>query len=148
MQPENRHWTDEEILHHLYGAKPRPLAHLEGCGTCRERVENVNAKLALVREETPGSDEYFVEQRRRIHRRIEAAQQRRWSFRVGSALVGATAMLVAVLNVNELALNRRTDKPPAVASDAELYKEISAMLESDEPRVTRPMRALFEEKQQ
>jgi len=107
----------------------------------------VNAKLALIRHQIPESDEYMAEQRRRIHRRIEARQQRRWSLKVGSALIAATAMLVMVLNVDQLPLSRRADNAKQIASDADLYKEISAMVEQDEPRVGRPMRALFEEKQ-
>lgn len=149
MKPVNRHWTDDDILQHLYEVGSSPEAHLASCGACRQRVEAVRANLDAVRAEPEWADTpFFAAQRRDIYKRIEGRQKKRLSWRIGYALITAAAMLMVVFHLERA----RTGpvEPPAyqATSDAELYKEIYTLVAQDEPRAGVPMRALFREQNQ
>jgi hypothetical protein len=154
MLPEDRHWTDNDILHFLYGVSERSEAHLERCDVCRQRMLAARARMRMSAEGEPVSNEFLVAQRGRIYERIEAGSQRTMRLRVVSALLASAAAVLVILNVDQRpnpTPAKQTEAVQEVASsqnastDADLYREISAMVSEHEPRAGRPIRALFRE---
>jgi hypothetical protein len=152
MLPEDRHWTDNDILHYLYGVSERSEAHLEQCDVCRQRMLAARARMRISADGEPMSNEFLLAQRGRIYERIEAGSRRTMRLRVVSALLASTAAVLVILNVDQRPDAKAVNQTEAVqqvatsqsaSTDADLYREISAMVSEHEPRAGRPMRALF-----
>lgn len=136
------HWTDLDLLNHLYGVGPQD-GHLGGCSLCRERwlslAEARQTALAAERNEVPA--DLLVRQREAVMRRIGRRQA--VPLRFASALAG-----IAVLGAGLLFLVPGEKHPSAadqsLAADAQLFSELSAAASRAEPRASEPMQALFE----
>jgi hypothetical protein len=88
--------------------------------------------------ETDVSPEFLAAQRRAIYRRIDAPRPNphlRWALSV--------AMLL-VLFAGGLTLERRHASVPAI-SDDQLFSDLSAMDQSNEPRAIQPIHGLFQQ---
>lgn len=139
------HWNDDRLIDHLYGIAPAD-AHLESCGECAARRDAVRlARRSAVSAESEVAADFLAAQRRRIEARIE--RPREWSFGLPQALSVAVTVLMAVL------LSMPVPEPePTVASsgsvvslDAQLFAEISELVENAEPRAAAPIHGLFSE---
>jgi len=139
-----KHWTNDEVVDHLYGVGPED-GHERECAECRARIVAVWAR----REAAAGSAEvtanFLRNQRLAIAGRIEARRmelQAWWRMPVWVAVMAAVALVLSAPRPAREAtvaggLNR--------AQDAEMYLEIYQSISSEEPRALAPMHGLFEE---
>lgn len=142
------HWTDEQLIAHLYGVGPND-GHVEECRDCQVRLIAMQSQRQAAERASSSEDvsfEFLAAQRRRIYEKITvptpgwwpAMQVRRW--------VAGTAGLLVVAGGLLLIENR--GRPPVASnniSDAQLAQDVSRMAEDPEPPATAPLQALFEE---
>jgi anti-sigma factor RsiW len=141
-----RHWTDDELIDHLYGIGPED-SHLAACADCRARLLRMEARREALNSATEGdvSHDFLAAQRRSIYARItqpvrwwQQLHLRRWA----SAL--ATVSLLAAGLVYYQSVQRQHELREQL-SDAELAQEVSSMAQDPEPSPTAPLQGLFEE---
>jgi predicted anti-sigma-YlaC factor YlaD len=142
------HWTDEELIEHLYGVGPDPR-HLEDCRQCRERLSAMLAARRVVERQEPASKQVpfdlLASQRRSIYARI--GQMRRWQPGVGLRRWAATGAMIALLGGGAFLYeqNQREKAVEKRLTDAQLAQEVSRMAQDSEPLPTAPLQQLFEE---
>lgn len=147
------HWSDEELVHLLYGLDPsseKSASHLENCSACSERWQSLQRRKAALQSAPAVSDERLRLQRRAIFDRIEKSSQRNW--RVTWMPAAATALLLTV----GITMNFHTTPvaAPVVAThqaadqefmaDVASMSDVAASLSDDSPRAAEPIRALFD----
>lgn len=140
------HWTDEQLIAHLYGVGTDDR-HLDFCADCRTRLSSMQARRQAIEgatADTQADANRLAAQRRRIYAAIErrapwwsGIQIRRW----GSALAGVSIVASGLL----LYENHRKPAAPDTLSDAQLALEVSRIAQDPEPPATAPLQALFEE---
>ncbi|MBV9762851.1 MAG: hypothetical protein JO340_19990 [Acidobacteriaceae bacterium] len=142
------HWTDEQLVGHLYGVGPGD-GHLDACASCLARLSAMRSRREAVEKNSAlaedGDFEFLASQRRRIYRRIsqpapwwQVAQLKRWASAAAGLLVFAGGLLFIE--------SHHHPQPPAPAiSDAQLAQDVGRMAEDSEPPPTAPLQALFEE---
>lgn len=133
-----KHWTNDELIAHLYGAGPDD-GHAGNCPQCANRIQELDAtrKSRVVANginDDEITDEELAAQRRAIYTRLRRKPEvrRRWV----PALAAAAVVLVALI-----ALRPR----PEQVSDQQFLTEIAALAEAGAPRAAEPIHALFEE---
>lgn len=85
------------------------------------------------------SHEFLAAQRRSIYRRLDSPQETRISLRWGLSV----AMLL-LLVAGGVTIERRHASAPPV-SDEQLFSDLSAMDQSNEPKAIQPIHGLFQE---
>jgi hypothetical protein len=136
------HWTDEELVAHLYGVGPQK-EHLEQCAECQNRFSSMLANRNMLESSAPQKDvsvEFLAGQRRRIYARLTEPQHwplRRWASAATAVLIMGGGMLVYQQQHHHMVDNR--------ISDAQLAADVSRMAADAEPESTAPLQALFEE---
>ena len=85
------------------------------------------------------SSEFLAEQRRSIYRRLDQLRRNWMSLRWALSF----AILLMML-AGGLTLERRHKSAPAL-SDEQLFSDLSAMEQSNEPKAIQPMHGLFQE---
>ena len=144
----SRHWTDEQVIEHLYGIGP-DAGHLDECSECRERLSRMAIARRAVEANAAADEELpsdlLAAQRRSIYAQINRIQSwpswlnvRRWAA-VGAivALLGGGAALYEQVRQQEAAQNRVTD--------AQLAQQVSQIASDSEPGPMAPLQALFDE---
>jgi hypothetical protein len=142
------HWTDEQLIAHLYGVGPQGL-HIEECAHCQARLLGMQSHRQAAEElvSAPGDVgfEFLAAQRRKIYEKL-TEPVRWWSqLQLGRWASAAAALLVLG---GGLLIFEQDRKPPAVPnniSDAQLAQDVGRMAENSEPPATAPLQALFEE---
>ena len=140
------HWTDDQLLDHLYGVGPGD-GHLAECAVCRARWDVLSARRSgfVAAERSLGEqvpEAFFDQQRRSILRRAEAGPVRSWAYlRYGSALAGAAAVVFGVFLLQPVPM----PPTPPVPGDQQLMADVSALIESPVPTAVAPISGLFEE---
>jgi hypothetical protein len=143
------HWTDEELIQHLYGVGPQD-GHLHVCGVCQARLTAAQSARRVIEtnlaadSDSAGYD-FLMAQRRRIYARLTepakswtGVSMRRWAPGFAMLLVLAGGLVLYDHGFRQEPLD------PHV-SDAQLAREVSCMAEDSEPQSTAPLQALFEE---
>ena len=130
------HWSDEELIHRMYGVgqeEEARVSHLQECQECSAKWLALEQRRGL-----------FVESAQTVTLRLEEAR-RPWLWRMAPA--GATALLLLFA----LVLHRPAPQPvpQEIAayqqiSDEQLFSEIASMVDETAPRVAKPMQGLFE----
>ena len=136
----SRHWSDEELIDHLYGIG-RGDQHLEQCEECRARWLRVRERRDMILRQSPEiPEELMVAQRAALQHRV-AGGGHGWSLPLTPALAALAVVVLA------LVLSRPAPAPePTLAStDGEFFTEIYAMVESPEPLAAEPINGLFED---
>jgi hypothetical protein len=141
------HWTDDELVAHLYGVGPEN-GHAEQCSMCSARLANMRAARTSVEERASGEEvsaEFLHAQRRRIYAVLSRAARplspinvRRWASAATAVLVLAGGMLF---------YEQRSRQRPQLdeqTTDAQLALEVSHMAESAEAPATAPLQGLFD----
>jgi hypothetical protein len=136
-----QHWTDEQLLAHLYGVGPED-GHLNTCAVCRTRITDMQANRvsfeANHREDV--SFELLARQRRAIYAGLSKPRSvlalPRWTSAVAMVAVAAGGIIV----IEE----RQQASHPSI-SDAQLVEEVSQMAQDPTPAAVAPMEALFQE---
>ncbi len=153
------HWTDEQMIDHLYELGPQD-GHLVQCVACRNRLASLkqnrlNAERALLASEPTA--ELLAAQRRRIYARLEQQQNTQGAGPFMARVprwASATAVVVFLGGALFLAedgsrITSRGHSVPAqqtaAISDAQLASEVSQLAASPEPSPTKPLQALFAE---
>ncbi len=85
------------------------------------------------------SSEFLAAQRRSIYRRLDQPRRNRMSLRWALSFA-----LVLMMLAGGLTLERRHKSAPAL-SDEQLFSDLSAMEQSNEPKAIQPMHGLFQE---
>jgi hypothetical protein len=140
-----KHWTDEQLIAHLYGVGPADH-HVDSCRECQARLSRMQLRRnALESSSTPEATvDFLAAQRRKIYAAIEQPvhwwsqmQVRRW----GSALAGMAIVASGLL----LYENHNKPTPRDSISDSQLAQDVSRIAADPEPPATAPLQALFEE---
>ncbi len=137
-----RHWSDEGLLAHLYGAAPED-AHLEGCGRCHMLLADLRSRREwLLSHEPAVPEEFLAVQRRAVRRRLEQPGVR---LHLRAAPVLAALLLVLVI----LTVYRPAPEGPPVdsMSDAKVFEDAFEVASSTEPEAVEPVQSLFEVQQ-
>jgi len=141
------HWTDDQLIEHLYGVGPED-GHVRGCGSCQERLsalESHRVALERVSEQVEPSTEFLARQRRQIYAKLaeprhwwSGAHIRRWASAAATLFVLSGGLVVyEEYHQQELVKDQ--------VSDAQLADQVSSMTQDSEPQPTAPLEALFEE---
>ena len=142
------HWTDDQLIAHLYGAEPAvgiDDRHLESCGHCKSRLAEMLAQRQNAADQANEVDLAFLaDQRRRIYARL--AQPVRWwqstaVWRWTSAGAATVALGTGLLLISD---GHRMPKLDPNVSDAQLAQEVSAIAGDTEAPPAAPLKALFE----
>jgi hypothetical protein len=151
------HWTDGQMIDHLYGVGPED-DHLAACEQCSARLSTLEANRRRVEENAPAGDElssdFLAAQRRKIYARMEQrggwrsrGQVFRWASAAAAITVvgGGLAVLQETHPVSILSPSGQAQKASAQVSDAQLAEEVSVLADNSEPQPTQPLQALFSE---
>ncbi len=140
----SRHWTDDQLITHLYGVGPED-GHVAGCLECASRLSSLQNRQEVLRSGEEPSHELLAAQRRRIYAKLtqpapwwSAHHLRRW------ASAGAAALVLGggVLYYEEY---RQQQDRNHMISDDQLAQDVSDLSGNSEAQPTAPLQALFEE---
>ena len=142
----NRHWTTEELTERLYGIREADTEqdqHLESCGDCNVRFEELNRRRAATAVPEEISTAQWAAQRGAVLERIsQPARMPRW---VPALTAAACLVAVAVFAHRPAQVAPVRTETAATITDAQLFADVYNIEESAEPLATEPMHALFEE---
>ena len=141
------HWTDEELLDHLYGIAPEDEAkrqHLTECESCLRREDDWQALRAQVMNTPEVSESFLAGQREKIYQRIEREVSARWLAPLAPAFATIAVVLLAIF------LYRPTPQPiqqEVAVSDSQFFSEVYEDVYRTEPKGIDTIYGLFEEAQ-
>jgi hypothetical protein len=142
------HWTDEQLIEHLYGVGPEEK-HISECRICRERLSGmVAARRAREAESSPLEQVPFdllVRQRRSIYARLGQISSWQLGFQVRRWAAAAAMMVLLAGGVFLYEQNQHQRGRQDSLSDAQLAQEVSAIAQDSEPSATAPLQQLFVE---
>jgi hypothetical protein len=134
-----KHWTKNDFQQWLYGLKEQD-SHVETCRECSSELHRLTLARRRILAEPEVSEEFLTEQRRTIYSRIHQVSRNfvplRWSLSI--------AMLLVVLF--GLALPRLKRSPVILTNDEQLFSDLAAIEQTDEPKAIQPIHKLFEER--
>jgi len=142
------HWTDEQLVEHLYGVGPEG-DHLESCAVCRDRLSSLIAARRANESALPAADripfDLLAAQRRAIYARIE--RQQRWNLALTMRRLAAAGAMVALLGGGTFLYEQkqRAQEGQSKVTDAQLAQEVSQIAQDSEPASTAPLQGLFDE---
>lgn len=154
---ESQHWTDEQLIEHLYGVGPSAAsedAHLESCEECCGRLAAMRLSRSSV-EAQKAEDELSVDalmaQRRAIYRRLE--QKPVWMATLHFRKWAPAACALLVLGGGVAAWEHRSEWrrqsqeqiERAKVSDEQLAEDASQIANDVAPDAAAPLHALFED---
>lgn len=139
-----RHWTNEELLNHLYGVDPED-GHTAECPECRGRIAGMERRRAARQEEPWVPEEFLRAQRESIARRVGEANTRQGAWWQAPAWAALMAAIALVLSWPQPPREKLTAGRLTSGSDAGMYLEIYQTISTEEPRALAPMHNLFEE---
>lgn len=140
---QSGHWTDDELLAHIYGIGPSGN-HLQECADCRSRLSAMQSnRQSLETAEQVGND-FLAAQRRAIYRRIERREHwwnslavRRWAAGMTTACVLGGALFM-------YDQNRQMRLAQERVNDARLMQEVATMASDTSTSSMAPLEGLFE----
>ena len=154
LRPE--HWTDEQLIEHLYGVGPGATsesAHVEVCEECRGRLAAMQFSRSCV--EARGADEdlsieTLLAQRRAIYAKLD--RRRGWRAALHFQKWAPAGCALLLLGGGFAAWEHRTDLPRqsqeqvqrAKISDEQLAEDASQIANGVAPDAAAPLHALFE----
>jgi hypothetical protein len=148
LSPQAGHLTGDDLIDRLYGtASAEANAHFERCVECGERLRALELRRADSAAMPVISEAALAKQRRAILNRVESpgASRIKWvpafaaaCLLVVVALVYQPSEPVAVPNSEKIA------KAAPEISDKELFSELYAIEQREEPRAAAPIHQLFE----
>ena len=138
------HWTDDELLAHLYGVGPKD-GHLRECSACQMRLSAMEDHREGLERTQYVSSEFLAAQRRQIYTKI--ARPVRWWSGVNLRRLASTAATLLVLGGGLMVYEEHHEQQlnKESVSDAQLAAEVSSMTQDSEPTSTAPLQALFDE---
>jgi hypothetical protein len=140
-----RHWTEEELLAHLYGVGPEN-GHLSSCSECGSRLNQMRLAWrtheACYNSRDDVSFEFLAAQRRQIYSRMSQPGTR--LIRRLAPALAASVVLAGGLVFMETQ-SRHESALQVKASDTQLVEDVGRMAMDSEPAPTAPLQALFED---
>ncbi len=142
------HWTDDQLIAHVYGIGPED-DHLQECSACQTRLSDMRSYREgmdrIPSKQAEVNVDFLAAQRRQIYAKVaqpthwwSGTQTRRWASAAATLLVlGGGLMVYEEQHEQDL----RNEK----VSDAQLAEQVSSMAQDSEPQSTAPLKALFEE---
>jgi hypothetical protein len=140
-----KHWTEHELLAHLYGIGP-DNGHIENCSECAGRLRFMEQARAM--HESAGADfvepefEFLAAQRRKIYQRI-AAPGHSLLWRFGPALAASLVLVLGLAIVDSERQNRHVSAP--APTDTQLVEYVGSAAMNSEPAPVAPIEGLFQE---
>lgn len=132
------HWSERDFKQWLYGLKEED-SHLHDCSQCRAELDRLRLTRQRVVAPPEVSNEFLDAQRRTIYNRLTHAARNfaplRWALSVAMLLV-----LVAGLT-----LPRFRNSPVTLTNDEQLFSDLAAIEQTDEPKAIQPLHKLFED---
>jgi predicted anti-sigma-YlaC factor YlaD len=132
-----KHWTENDFQKWLYGLKEQD-SHLQTCSECRIELERLHAERQRIIAAPEVSEEFLTAQRRNIYNRLNQTSRNfaplRWALSV-------TMVLLVVVG---LTLPRFKQSAVILTNDEQLYSDLAAMEQTDEPKAIQPLHKLFE----
>lgn len=151
-----KHWTDDQLIEHLYGINPvadsKEIAHIESCEECRGRLAAMQLSRSRIEswgtEEEP-SHESLSAKRRAIYARIERGSGWRAALHFRKWAPAACALLVlgggfATWEHRNEWWQSQEQAERANISDEQLIQETSQIANDVAPDAAAPLHALFE----
>jgi hypothetical protein len=141
-----RHWTNDELLDHLYGLGPED-GHEKECAECQQRIVAMQSRRAGRADEPWVPEEFLRTQRESITRQlavVEGPKRVWWRAPAWAALMVAVAVALSWPQPDGQNLSARNN---AAVQDSGMYLEIYQTISSEEPRALAPMHSLFEEQE-
>lgn len=137
----NRHWTDDDLLNALYGIGPED-GHLKECAECRGRWSELHARRSDLTKAPDLSSDFLAAQRRSIYRKLDRAPRR--MVQIAPAFVALLMLVIGLFLVRPSGSPSTPASTEPGISDAQLYSDISSMMQNPEPEAGKPIHALFE----
>jgi hypothetical protein len=142
------HWTDEQLIQHLYGIGPEGN-HIDECVDCRERLTAMAAARRVLETESSPLEQVpfdlLAAQRRSIYSRITQISSWRVGFHIRRWAAGAAMVLLLGGGAAYLEQNQHRQIVQNKESDAQLAQEVSRLAQDSEPSPTAPLQGLFDE---
>ena len=136
------HWTDEELIDHLYGVGPVD-GHLDQCEHCHSRLSAMEGRRQEFSIEETVSDSFLAAQRRAIYARL--SEPHRWWQDIPARRWAAVVTMVAVMAGSAALFEGHRRELAASRADAQLAQDVSQMSAESEPQATAPLQGLFVE---
>lgn len=140
-----RHWTEDELLAHLYGIGPED-GHIENCVECAgqlrvmEEIRSLHEGAAA--DSTEPGFEFLAAQRRKIYQRI-AAPRHSLLWRLGPALAASLVLVLGLVIVDSQRQSRSASAP--APTDTQLVEYVGSAAMNPEPAPVAPIEGLFQE---
>jgi hypothetical protein len=142
------HWSDEQLIEHLYGIGPEG-EHIEHCPECCTRLSDMQAHRQRVELDSVADDavshDFLMAQRREIYAKLAPARTGAWF--VGNSMKRWTSAAVALFVISGgVLLYEQKHREPLTAdhvSDVQLALDVSQMAQDPEAEPTAPLQALF-----
>ena len=141
---KQRHWTNEELLDHVYGVGPEDGHELD-CAECQARISGLKARRADLAAEPWIPIEFLRVQREAIAERIEGGASRKATWWGPPAWAAVMIALAFALSWPAPPREKTIAGGAGGGGDAGMYMEIYQTISTEEPRALAPMHALFEE---
>jgi hypothetical protein len=133
-----KHWNETDFKQWLYGLKEED-SHLHECAECRAELDRLRLTRQSVLTPPEVSAEFLAAQRRSIYNRLNHATRNfaplRWA-------LSATMLLVLVAG---LTLPRFRNSSVTLTNDEQLFTDLAAIEQTDEPKAIQPLHKLFED---
>lgn len=140
MSAKSEHWTDEQLIEHLYGMGPAN-DHVSQCAQCAGRFAALQTRRQSLTLEEPVSDQFLAAQRRSIYARL--SQPYHWWQEIPLRRWAAAAATLVVLSGSALLYQDHRRELAEARADVELAQEVSQMSFESEPQATAPLKGLF-----
>jgi hypothetical protein len=140
VSAKSGHWTDEQLLEHLYGIGPAD-DHLDQCELCSNRLSSMQTRRLRLSGEEPVGDDFLAAQRRAIYARMSKPHHW-WNDVPVRHWAAAAAMFTVLAGSAALYQDHRREIAEAQA-DAQLAQDVSQMSFDSESKATAPLQGLF-----
>lgn len=140
MSAKSDHWTDEQLVDHLYGVGPAD-GHLDQCELCLNRCSSMKMRRQQLSPVELVSDDFLAAQRRAIYARM--SQPHRWWNDVPVRHWAAAATMFTVLAGSAALYQDHRREVAEAKADAHLAQEVSQMAFESESPATAPLQGLF-----
>ena len=138
-----RHWTNDELLDHLYGVGPADGHDLE-CADCRGRLAALETRRTGRLDEPWIPEEFLRAQRGAIAIGIAGTGGRKASWWHAPVWAAVLVAIAVVLSWPQPPREKLTAGGNPAGGDAGMYLEIYQTISTEEPRALAPMHNLFE----
>lgn len=143
---KEQHWTDEQLIAHLYGVGPADH-HILECAPCALRLRAMQESRSHVETANAASSEinpeFLAAQRRAIYARLERSRWSDWGRVLVRRWAPVFAMIVVIAGVAVVYEQRQADQARRI-SDSQLFEEVGHLAEDTTPAAVEPMEGMFE----